>query len=151
MFHNLQNSQIYMLLVHTFLECSGWFSIFSASSSQACRPATVLLYLSQLAITSSNMLLTLLTSTERFLHCAVVSFMNFITFSTSSTEIWESHWLFWFIIIYVNLNFILCLSILIRKLYFTATSISVGFFTSILSVNSLILVQNYNWEIKPVN
>lgn len=129
-FHNLH---MHMLLVHTFLECSGWFSIFSASSSQACRPATVLLYLSQLAITSSSMLLTLLTSTERFLHWAVVSLMNFITFSTSSTKIQEIHWLFHFIAISVKVNFISCLFTLNKELYFTVASISVGFYIRMFS------------------
>lgn len=133
MFHNIQNSHMHMLLVHTFLDCSGWFSIFSASSSQACRPATVLLYLSQLTITSSSMLLTLLTSTERFLHWAVVSLMNFITFSTSSTEIQERHWLLCFTIISVKINFVSCLFTLIRELHFTVTSISVGCYIRMFS------------------
>ncbi len=43
----------------TRLSLSEWLSIFSASSSQACRLATELLYFSQLQITSSSMLRTL--------------------------------------------------------------------------------------------
>ena len=65
---------------------SDWLSICSASSSQACRPATVLLYFSQLQITSSSILRTLRTSKARFFHWAVVSLRNLLTPSASSTE-----------------------------------------------------------------
>lgn len=76
----------FTLLQRTRLSLSDWLSIFSASSSQACRLATVLLYFSQLQITSSSMLRTLRTSTDRFFHCAVASLRNLFTPSTSSTE-----------------------------------------------------------------
>lgn len=76
---------------HTRLSFSDWLSIFSASSSQACRLATVLLYFSQLQITSSSMLRTLRTSTDRFFHWAVASLRNLFTPSTSSAE-WKPHY-----------------------------------------------------------
>lgn len=56
------------VIVRTRLADSEWLSICSASSSQACRAATLLLYFSQLQITSSNMLRTLRTSSARFFH-----------------------------------------------------------------------------------
>lgn len=81
--HFIWKSQTFQ---RTRLSLSEWLSIFSASSSQACRLATELLYFSQLQITSSSMLRTLRTSTDRFFHCAVASLRNLFTPSTSSAD-----------------------------------------------------------------
>lgn len=72
-------------LVLTRLVFSDWLSMRSASSSQAWRAATLLVYFSQLEITSSSMLRTLRTSKARFFHCTVASLRNLLTPSTSST------------------------------------------------------------------
>ena len=71
---------------HTRFTFSGWLRASSASSSQACKEATVELYLSQLDSTSSSMLLTLRTSMDKLLHWVTTSRMNLRTpISPSST------------------------------------------------------------------
>lgn len=76
---------------HTRFMFSGWLRASSASSSQACKEATVELYLSQLDSTSSSMLLTLRTSMDRLLHWVTTSRMNLRTPSSPSSAGGEIH------------------------------------------------------------
>lgn len=75
----------------TLLMFSGLSSASSASSSQACKEATVELYFSQLDSTSSNMLLTLRTSMDRLLHWVTTSRMNLRTPVSPSSTGGEMH------------------------------------------------------------
>lgn len=78
----------------TILVFSGWLSASSASSSQACKEATVELYLSQLISTSSSMLLTLRSSMDRLRHWVTTSRMNLrtpISPSSTRTELYQQY------------------------------------------------------------